>query len=375
MAKRRVRTVKDIPKTEEFDVVLAQIQKRMGEKTVTKGKDRKQPFRIPTNIFTFDFATLGGIPHNRVSMFHGKRHSGKTTASLRTIAGAQNSMAGKKAVLADIEDTYDATWGAKIGVDNENLYVIAPDSGEQAVDAIIGLAQARETSLIVVDSVAALLPVKEQEGSAEDSSIPGLQAKLITSMMRKITGVMIAERKRQHYISLLVINQERAKIMGYNPTGQAVSLPGGQALGFFTSLEARFKNKENKKQINGMDMLTMNEHAFAIEKNKMNAGARTGEFQMLRMDDEETGLAEGEIDDAGTMLNFAKRLGWYSGGGRRWTLDFDEVSHTVSNVEEMIRFLYQEPEIYWKLRCHLIANEAERQRMEPEFIAHVRGDV
>ena len=208
---------------EEMSKVLAEIRKRYGEHAAVKGSEIKQPFRIPTGIFTFDYSTLGGIPHNRVSMFSGPKHSGKTTAAERCIVGAQRTMPDQQCVFLDVEGTRDATWGGKIGVDNDALLVVHPDTGEQAVDILDALVRTRETSLLVVDSIAALLPHKEAEKSAEDDSIPGLQSKLITSMLRKISAGMIAERKRGHYVSVLVINQQRSKLGGWSPTGDPLS--------------------------------------------------------------------------------------------------------------------------------------------------------
>lgn len=373
---RRTRTPDANKAPSELKEVLSQIRKRYGDNTVVNGDTIRQPWRIPTGIFTFDYATLGGIPHNRVTMFHGPKHSGKTTASLRCIAGAQQSLPDQQAVLVDIEGTFDSTWAEKVGVNTSELNVAAPDTGEHAVDLTVGLIHAREVSLVVIDSLAAMLPIKESESSAEDSLV-GQQSRLITSMLRKTSAALIQERKRGHYVTLVLINQQRAKIGGWAPPGgEALSNPGGKAVGFFTSLEARWKNKELvKKDDAGFDTLECNEHAFAIEKNKMNGGMRTGEFRMMRRADEEMGLTEGQIDDASTMVAFAKKLGWLTGGGRGGqTISFGDYEVQGANGMELAKALYADPDMYWRFRCHLIADHAERQGMKPEFVHYLRGE-
>lgn len=375
VAKRKARTAADVPVSDELAAVLAAMTKQFGAGTVMYGNESVQPWRIPTGIFTFDYATLGGIPHNRVTMFHGPKHSGKSTGALRCVAGAQRSLPDQKAVFVDVEGTFDEVWAEKVGVDTSEMVLVSPDYGEQAVDATVGLVHAKETSLIVIDSLAALLPIKEQEASAEDSLV-GQQSRLITSMLRKVSAAQIAERKRGHFVTILLINQQRSKIGGWSPTGDPLSLPGGKALGHFTSLEVRFKNKENvAKDDDGFETLSVNEHAFAIEKNKCNAGMRSGEFTMLRRDDPKLGLGEGDIDDATTMLTFAKRLGWYTGAGRGQSLEFADVSEKFGSIDEASAWLYDNRETYWRLRCFLIAHAAEKCGMKAPFIDYLRGEA
>lgn len=377
MATRRTRTVKDIPVTSEISAMIAAISKQYGENTIVKGSDILQPWRIPTGIFTFDYATLGGIPHNRVTVFDGAKHSGKTTGALRAVAGAQQSMPDHQAVFVDIEGTFDATYAEKLGVDTDALLVVQPDTGEHAVDIMTGLIHTKEVSLVVGDSLAALLPIKESEASAEDTLV-GQQSRLIATMMRKTTAALIKERKRQHYVTLLFINQQRSKIGARSPIpgGEVLSNPGGKAVGFFSTLECTWKNKENiKSNGNGEETLYTNDHAFHIKKNKLHAGMRQGEFQVMRRPDEDLGLEEGHVDDAGTMITFAKRLGWYTGGGRAgYTLTFGEHSYHEPNADAMCRYLYQDRDAYWALRQHLIADSAERMGMKPEFVAYLRGE-
>lgn len=374
MAKRRVRTVHDVPVSSELEAVLKTIRKNKGDRVVVSGADIRQPFRIRTNIFMLDYALLGGIPFNRTTMVHGKKHGGKTTLAKKVVSSVQLSLPDQVPAWIDAEDTYDSVWAGKMGVDNDRINIVKPDTGEDAVDIAVALIHAKETSLVVVDSLAGLLPYKEEEGSAEDESIPGLQAKLITRMLRRATGALMKERKRDHFVTLLVLNQHRAKIGGFAPAwADPKTLPGGQALGHFTSVEIQVKNKE------GIDKntheLTVNEHSFNIEKNKMNAGLRSGEYQMLRRDDDSLGLLEGAIDDAGTMLAFAKKLGWYDGTPKSgYRLEFGDVSEEFDNIDDATRGLYTNPELHEALRTQLIVRAAIAQKMPEDFIDYLLGN-
>lgn len=358
--------------SEELKALRASVIKRYGSDLLKKGNDIHQPHRIPTGIFTFDYCTLGGIPQSRITMFHGAKHSGKSSAADRALGNAQSSQPDKQAVKVDTEGTHDEVWSEKQGVDNETLLVVQPESGEQAVDLTIGLIETTDVGLIVVDSLAALVPLKELESSAEDAHV-GQAAKMITSMLRKASASLIKERRRGHMVTILVTNQNRAAIGKWAPAGQeAIGLPGGKALEHFTTLQCKFKNKEVKdKDSEGFDTLSANEHAFTIDKNKCNGGMRTGEYRMLRRDDPELGLLEGDIDDAASMLAFSKKLGWYTGGGQSWTLAFGNYSATFRSVADAVRTLYENREIHWALRCHLIAHNAETQKQKTDYINYI----
>lgn len=375
---KRAHTLRPDPKVkEELTRVLVALRKQHGDLTLVTGSSVHQPWRIPTGVFSFDLATLGGIPHSRCSMVHGPKHSGKTYMSDRIIMGAQQTLPDKKVVKIDVEGTHDSVWSAKTGVDNDALILSQPDSGEQAIDIAVALVSTWEVSLIVVDSLASLVPMKEQEEDA-DKALVALQARLITSFMRKVTAAQIRERRRGHHVTVLTINQQRTKIGGWSPSGDPISLPGGKAIGFFNSLEWRMKNKEVvSKDGDGEETLAHNDHAFHIEKNKMNAGYRTGEFRMIRRDDPGTGLTENEVDDAPVMLSYAKARGLYTGTPKQgYTLTFGDYEPLrVGSADEAVSTLYEDREYMWALRCHLIAMEAKKQGMPDWYVEYVRTGV
>jgi RecA/RadA recombinase len=167
----------------------------------------------------------------------------------------------------------------------------------------------------------------------------------------------------------LFINQFRSKIGGWSPTGDPLTEPGGKGLGFAYSLEITMKNKEAKgKDEYDVDTIIHNEHAFAITKNKLNAGPREGEFQVCRIANAERGLGIGDVDDAGTMLAYAKKFGAYTGGGSSWTLDFWDEEHKVRGGDEGMLLLYENPDLYWKLRNFLICEQATHLGMPDSFL-------
>ncbi len=352
----------------ELAGALSGLRKKFGEASLTTGSQILQPSRIPTGIFTLDFCTLGGIPMNRISMIVGERHSGKTLTASKVIAGVQSVLPDQQAVLLDIEGAYDPVWAGKLGVDSDSLLVFQPETGESAVDAVDVLLHTREVSLLVIDSIAALTPMKEIEDSAEDAHV-GIQARLVGNMIRKCTQGLINERKRGHEVTILFINQYRSKIGGYSPFGEAKSIPGGKALEFSTSLQVVMKNKENQgKDARGNDSVVENEHAFTVTKNKLNGGMRTGEFRVRRVPHETEGLLEGYIDDDATMLAFAKKFGAYTGGGSSWLLEFWDESHRVRGQAEAIAILRENYDLKWQLRNYLIHEQAKTLGMPDYFL-------
>lgn len=356
----------------EIGETLKAVTKRYGENSVHMADTVYQPDRISTGSFMMDYALLGGIPHNRCSMIVGERHAGKTMLASKIIASAQRQYPDQTPVFLDIEGTFDATWAGKLGVDIACLPVVGCETGEMAVDVGDALIGSMETSLLVVDSVAALTPMRELEGSAEDAHV-GIQARLMGNFIRRLTAGLIKERKRGHYVTVLFLNQFRAKIGGFAGFGEPRSIPGGKALEFSTSVQIIIKNKENKgKDSNSVDTITHNDHPFTITKNKCNTGPRTGEFVLIREDDPATGLSAGDIDDAATVLAYAKKWGLYTGGGSRWTLEFGDTSYKFGKAAEGIRALQDDVDLYWSLRCFLIQMHAQQRGMPSDFIERIR---
>lgn len=198
----------------ELAGTMKEINKRYGSGSMSIARGIPQPGRISTGSFMLDFSLLGGIPQSRVSMIIGERHAGKTLLSDKITASAQRMFPDQQVVVIDVEGTKDMVWAEKLGVDLDRLLLFQPETGEAAVDVADAVTRSKEVSLVIVDSLAAMSPMKELENSAEDAHV-GLQARLIGGMIRKLTAGVIAERRRGHNVAILFINQFRAKIGGY----------------------------------------------------------------------------------------------------------------------------------------------------------------
>lgn len=372
MARTRVRgVVPSAPpadrKVDISDIVKA-IRKDNGNLAIIMASEKRQPRRIPTRIFSLDLATLGGIPAGCITEFKGPKHSGKTTACFKVISAAQKMYPSQRCAFIDMEHAFDPVWAAKQGVDTDELVLVQPVSGEEAVDQIQGLMSHPGISLVVLDSVATLVPMKEVDDAAENAHV-GIHAKLVTRLVRKVLAAISTAAKDGREVTFLCTNQQRAGIGKWAPNGQeAISDPGGKALGHYVVLETKFKNKETlAKDDDGFDVLEVNEHAFSIDKNKWNAGIRKGDFLLRRSAHEDYGLSEGDVDDAAQMLGFAKKMGIYTGGGRSWNLTLPEFEDNKGSADEWIKYIYENREIHQQLRNHLIALHAVKLEM-PQYL-------
>ncbi len=353
----------------ELADTLAQVDKRYGANSVRTGDQVYQRDRISTGAFILDFALLGGIPVSLGSMFVGERSAGKSTMASKVIAAAQRQYPDQTPVLLDVEGTFDPVWAGQLGVDLGGLKIVDCETGEMAVDIADAVIASKETSLVVIDSIAAMAPIRELENSIEDQHV-GLQARMIGSLVRRVTSGFIRERRRGHKVTVLYLNQFRMKV-GVS-FGDPRIIPGGKALEFGTSVQAIIKNKETKgKDQDGIGSVERNEHSFTITKNKINAGPRTGEFDLIRVDDPENSLRAGDIDDAEIVLSYAKRFGLYTGGGSRWKLEFGDYELGFSKALEAISALREDQVLYWELRTHLIRTQAHRMGMPSEFLERI----
>lgn len=276
---------------------------------VARQLSRQVPYdtRIPTGIFSLDLALAGGMLISRGSMFYGERSSGKSTTAMRVARMAQIMYPDKAVVWLDIEGTFDEVWFMKLGGDPNRLIISEPESGEHAVDIGDAMVRSKETSVIVTDSIAMLVPTKEIEGSAEDS-LPGVHARLVGNYLRRINNGLLKERHRGHRPLVLHINQFRMKIMGF---GDPRTLPGGKALEFMTSQQVEMKNKEIIDDKSGA--VKWNEHAFKITKDKTGGRFREGMFKMTRDPSHNRGVPDGTIDQGKSYLARTKEIGLTDG--------------------------------------------------------------
>lgn len=302
---------------------LAQIDKQYGKGSVMRlGDDVRAPIEvIPTGSIALDVALgIGGLPRGRVVEIYGPESSGKTTVALHAVANAQKN--GGIAAFIDAEHALDPDYAAKLGVDTDALLVSQPDTGEQALEIMDMLIGSGSLDVIVIDSVAALVPRAEIEGDMGDSHV-GLQARLMSQALRKITG-----RLSQTKTTAIFINQLREKIGVF--FGSPETTTGGKALKFYASVRIDVRRIQTLKE--GQDAVG-NRTKAKIVKNKMAPPFKIAEFDIIY------GLGisrEGGIIDMGVEHGIIKKSGsWY-------TYDGDQLGQGMENSR---RFLRDNPEL------------------------------
>ena len=316
-------TDKNNEKAKALEIAMSQIEKDFGKGSIMKLGEYKasEVEAISTGSLSLDIALgVGGIPKRRIIEIFGPESSGKTTLALHVIAEAQKN--GGEAAFIDAEHALDPVYAKHLGVDINNLLVSQPDTGEQALEITEALVRSGAIDVIVVDSVAALVPKAEIDGDMGDAHV-GLQARLMSQALRKLTGVV-----NKSNCTIIFINQLREKvgIMFGNPE----TTPGGRALKFYSSVRLDIRRTETLKQ-NGESI--GNRVKVKIVKNKVAPPFREAEFDII--------YGKG-ISKAGDMLDLAVNLdivnksgAWFSYGEERLGQGRDNIKNLLAENKEL----------------------------------------
>jgi recombination protein RecA len=301
-----------------LDAALAQIDRQFGKGSVMRlGDEVRVPMEvIPTGSIALDIALgIGGLPRGRIVEIYGPESSGKTTVALHAIANAQK--AGGIAAFIDAEHALDPDYARRLGVDTDGLLVSQPDTGEQALEITDMLIRSNALDIIVIDSVAALVPRAEIEGEMGDSHV-GLQARLMSQALRKLTGAI-----SQSKTTAIFINQLREKIGVMFGSPETTS--GGKALKFYASIRLDVRRIETLKD--GQEAVG-NRVRVKVVKNKVSPPFRQAEMDLLFG----SGISrEGGLIDMGVEQGFVRKAGaWY-------TYDGDQLGQGKENARAFLR--------------------------------------
>ncbi|HHW48489.1 MAG TPA: recombinase RecA [Clostridiaceae bacterium] len=339
-----------IEKKKALEMALNQIEKQFGKGAVMKlGENAHLNVEvIPTGALGLDIALgVGGVPRGRIVEIFGPESSGKTTVALHIIAEAQK--AGGEAAFIDAEHALDSVYAKKLGVDIDNLIVSQPDTGEQALEIAEALVRSGAIDVIVIDSVAALVPKAEIDGEMGDPHV-GLQARLMSQALRKLAGVISKSKTTAIFINQL---REKVGIMFGNPE----TTPGGRALKFYSSVRLDVRKVDTLKQ--GNEIIGSRTRVKVV-KNKVAPPFKEAEFDIIYGE----GISkEGNILDVAVTLDIINKSGaWFSYGGQR-------LGQGRENVKQ---YLKENPELMKEIETKIRENYSEAFAKSME--AHVVSD-
>ena len=336
-----------------LEVALSQIDKQFGKGSVMRlGDDNRPPVQvIPTGSLALDVALgIGGLPRGRVIEVYGPESSGKTTVALHAVANAQK--AGGNAAFIDAEHALDPVYARALGVDTDSLLVSQPDTGEQALEIADMLIRSGGIDIIVIDSVAALVPKAEIEGEMGDSHV-GLQARLMRQALRKITGALSATGT-----TAIFINQLREKIGVF--FGSPETTTGGKALKFYASVRIDVRRIETLKEAGAP---VGNRTRAKVVKNKMAPPFKQAEFDIVYG----KGISrEGSIIDMGVEAGIVRKSGsWFTYGD-------DQLGQGKENVRQ---FLVDNPELANEIEQKILVSLGIGEAPDPDQASQDVPDI
>ncbi|MFS0751777.1 recombinase RecA [Oceanobacillus sp. 1P07AA] len=331
-----------------LDMALRQIEKQFGKGSIMKMGENEIPkiATIPSGSLALDVALgIGGYPRGRVVEIYGPESSGKTTVALHAIAEAQKQ--GGQAAFIDAEHALDPVYAKALGVNIDELLLSQPDTGEQALEIAEALVRSGAVDIIVVDSVAALVPKAEIEGEMGDSHV-GLQARLMSQALRKLSGAINKSKTTAIFINQI---REKVGVMFGNPE----TTPGGRALKFYSSVRLEVRRAETLKL--GNDAVG-NKARIKVVKNKVAPPFKQAEVDIMYG----KGISkEGEVLDIGSDLDIVVKSGaWYSYNNDRLGQGRENAKQYLKENEEVLN------EIHQSIRQHYELDKVDEDKTEEE---------
>ena len=322
-AKDKEKQAQDEAKLKTLETVLGKIEKTYGKGAVMNmaARPTTDVNVIPTGSINLDHALgVGGYPRGRIIEIYGPESSGKTTLAIHAIAEVQKQ--GGKAIIIDAEHAFDPSYAEALGVDMDSLYISQPDNGEQALDIAEQVIRSGAVDLVIIDSVAALVPKQEIEGDMGETKV-GLQARLMSQALRKITGAISKSNTACIFINQL---REKVGIMFGNPE----TTPGGRALKFYSSVRLDVRKGEALKE--GSEVIG-SATKVKVVKNKVAPPFRKAEFEITFGE----GISKiGEIVDLGVQYNIIQKSGsWFSYNGTKLAQGRDATKTMLKDNPEL----------------------------------------
>jgi recombination protein RecA len=359
--------LKDLAKVANLGSISQQLNLRYGDRSCISGTEALDDAqRLPTGVFTFDYATGGGFPIHQYSLVKGPEHGGKTSLLMSAMAKVAKicwrcfrplgmcscslSSVRMKSVWCDVEGTFNKFWAQSIGCDPEDYYLNVSDAGNQYGDIIDYSLRADDCGLVILDSVAALFPSDMMDSSLDDKVI-GNQAKLVTNLINKVNSRLSKEYKRGHPCLVLLTNQLRANIGVFY--GPSTTQPGGYAIRFFSALTIHISKKalqdKEKYYDKEKDLHMAQKHSFYIEKFKSLKLSESGEFIRVTANIPELDFSRGDIIDHKLVITELLNHGLMTKGTTKYTM-----GKSSGSQKDFVEMWKKNKDLYFETQFNLI---------------------
>jgi len=316
----------------KLKTLLDKFNKDHHSEVVKVGIQREDPPRLPSGIFQLDLATGGGIPLGRITVVYGTESSMKTTLCLKWIAMAQKLWPQKRCVFVDLEGTFSVGWAKRLGVDTDSLVYAQPSNAEQAVDVIEHLTYADDVSVIVVDSLAALVTQHELDSDAEKAMV-GTQGLVINKLYRKLTRALSVASDEGRQPTFIFINQIRFRVGVQH--GDPETMPGGPSFKYAASLVLRLYGKDEYTKELSTALPAYKVVSVIVKKWKVPVTSRNCKFMVATLPNEKLRLAVGDSYDMGTIIHYLKHYELLLKDGKTGWVLRDEHGEVVAETKTL----------------------------------------